>query len=197
MRKAIRKNRIKKIVIPAVVLIISAFLINAGYGLWSSRAEVRFRLTIWWPADYECVCGTYATIQEGIILLRDHQYNKIRGRTEAFDAYLRDRIQELGDLPYGGITFNELAQELSYYRSVLMANLRGCVDQYAECINGLTGFYNNSSQQEKNEVPDFWDQQRHLWDLQQDLWKNRVDPLYDLINELESVGQSKINWDNE
>ena len=78
-----------------------------------------------------------------------------------------------------------------------MANLRGCVDQYAECINGLTGFYNNSSQQEKNEVPDFWDQQRHLWDLQQDLWKNRVDPLYDLINELESVGQSKINWDNE
>ena len=43
----------------------------------------------------------------------------------------------------------------------------------------------------------FWDQQRHLWDLQQDLWKNRVDPLYDLINELESVGQSKINWDNE
>ena len=116
------------------------------------------RLTIWWPADYDVSVG-HMPYSEGIIA-RDHQYNKIAAE-QKLSTPTSGTVYKNWDLPYGGITFNELLRNC-YYRSVLMANLRGCVDQYAECINRLTGFYNNSSQQGKNEVPGFWDQQRHL-----------------------------------
>jgi len=194
MNKANWKDYAKKLILSAILLVVAVFLIEKSYGLWDSRTDVRFRLTISWPENGDdCICGKYTTIQEGIILLRDVQYNKLYSRMDAFEAQLRERIQELNNLPFGGITFDELSQERDYYMNVVIKGFRDCVNTFGSCINGLAKFYNNSAKEEKDKVSDFWDQHKHLWDLSDDLW-DRIEPLYDVVNEFWEAGNRKIDY---
>ncbi len=187
---------------PVLVLVLSIALIagisllsGTGYALWRHSTSVRFKLTILKPAedDIGCVCGTYATIREGIDLLHI-QHAKIRDRMDEFAARLQARIEEIEALPYGGITYEELKEERNRYVNVDIKNFRDYIITFgSHCINGLAKFYNQSSKEEKDQVPDFWEQHGILWDLSDELW-DRHDGLYDLVNEFWKAGEKKIDW---
>lgn len=190
---------IKKIVsIIVLSIMVAAFLAGTGYGLWGHNTDVKFKLTISQPEeDSCCICGTYTSIQEGIDLLKNVQYTKICNRMDRFKDRLRARIAELNNLPIGGITKDELSQEIDRYRNVDIKQITECISTYGSCcINELANFYNKSSEKEKMQVPDFWDQHDELWDLSDQLW-DRCDELYDIVDEVEKVGKKKIKHGHE
>ena len=174
-----------KWVIP--VLLMPVLIFNISFALWKHDAEIRFRVTISQPAH-----GSYDTILEGI------QYNiaiyeRIRPDILSFNQQLTERIAEINDLPYGGITFEELSQERNHYRSVVIPEFRERIQGFAQAINELTVFYKNSSQEEKNEVPDFWDYHQILWDYRVML-DNLCLELDDLVTEFWYAGEEKIDY---
>jgi hypothetical protein len=171
-------------------------VMNASYALWNHDAEVTMVLTITPPdpdeEDFEC--GDYSTIQEGIYLLRDIKYPYLYEKTDDLQNVLEARIQQLNELPFGGITLEELQAEYDGYQSKL-DNLGTMINKYGQCINALGEFYNNSSQEEKGQVPDFWSIYSSLWNLHTELWVKRGE-LYNKLSEFWIVGHSKIDYNN-
>ena len=189
-------SNVKKFMVLAAVLLAAAVLLQISYGIWRHDAEVGFRLTITRPADGDCECcnpGTYTTIQEGIDLLKNKVYNCIYNKMESFKSQLNARITELENLPFGGITFEELSAEVKQYREVDIARFGRCITKYGSYINELAQFYRNSPKEEKDKVPNFWDQYDGLWLLSDQLWYKR-DELYDVVDDLWAVGESKIDY---
>lgn len=176
------------------VLSASRTLINASYALWNHDAEVAFTLTITEPdqggEDFQC--GSYDTIQEGIDLLKDVKFAYIYELMGQFQNELEARVSELNDLPFGGITESELQAECDGYRD-RVENFGTMIHKYGRCINALAQFYNSSSQEEKNQVPNFWSIHTMLWSLHGELWDKRGD-LYDGVNEVWETGQEKIDY---
>lgn len=180
----------------AVLIMGTVLFAGTGYGLWGHNADVRFKLTISKPEGEEdfCICGTYTTIQEGIDLLKDVQYPKIHNRMVAFEDRIRGRIAELNELPFGGITSEELSQEYKQYMNVNIPRFRNHVSTYgSHCINELAAFYRRSTKEEQDQVPDFWQQHTHLWSLSDQLW-DKLDELYPVVNEFLKAGQKKIDY---
>jgi hypothetical protein len=187
----------------AVIAILSIILLSAigasvflgtGYALWRHNAEVRFSLTI---SQYEdellfCVCGTYSTIKEGIEILRDRQYPGIYSSIDKLVNEIYVRTDEINNLPVGGITFQELSAERSVFMEAIQM-WRSYITQYGTCINTLTQVYNNSSIEEKSQVPDFWSHHSHLWSLRDDLW-DKTEEFYNALDEFWEVGEQKIVW---
>lgn len=189
---------IKKLRLLIITLLTAILFFGTSYAIWRHNAEVSFRLTIKKPADSECECdpGTYTTIQEGINRLRINVYNCIYNKMERFKNQLKARITELENLPFGSITYEELSAEVQNYRNVDINGFGKCINKYGSYINDLVKFYNNSSDEEKNEVPDFYDQHDGLWRLSDQLWHKR-DELYDVLDALWSVGESKIDYNKK
>jgi len=188
---------IKKILVSVAALLVAALLLETSYGIWRHNAQVSFRLTIARPSggDSECSPGTYGTVQEGINLLKNNVYNCMYNKMEKYKKQLNERIKELESLPFGGITQEQLSNEVQEYRNVDIQKFGTCINRYGSYINDLSEFYRNSSEQEKENVPDFWDQYDDLWDLRDQLWHKR-DELYDAVDNLWSVGISKIDFNN-
>jgi hypothetical protein len=174
------------------VLILSFFLTNASFALWKHDSEVRFTLTISQPQD-EFDCENYDTIQEGIDIHRDIRYPYIYDRMDQFEAQLEARVIELNNLPFGGITLPELQAECNNYRTIVNSDFAALINGYGQCINKLANFYNNSSQEEKEQVPDFWSQHTMLWELHTQLW-NRRQALYTAIDAVWRAGEAKIDY---
>ena len=175
-----------------VVLLVSIMFIGTSYALWRHDSEIKFTLTISFPEN-EFNCGTYDTIQEGLELLKGCKYNFIVRRLDEFAGMLEARIEELNGLPVGGLSWDELREELKQYRKVDMEKYKSYIHKYKGCIDKLADFYRKSTPEEKEKVPDFWDQHKHLYDLHNELWTKWI-ALYPLINEVERLGQSKIDW---
>ncbi|HHW31913.1 MAG TPA: hypothetical protein GXX20_09625 [Clostridiaceae bacterium] len=106
------------------------------------------------------------------------------------------RIDELNNLPFGGITYEELDAEVNKYRNVDIEGFGNCIETYGNCIVTLGEFYENSTPEEKKQVPNFWTESSGLWILHSQLWTKRSE-LYIVVSELWTAGQSKINWENE
>ena len=175
-----------RIVIPALLLPVLAFNIN--FALWNHNAEIRFRITITQPAP-----SYYDTIAGGI-QYNINIYESIKRDILSFKQQLMERIDEINELPFGCITQAELSQECLYYRNEVIAGFGERINGFGQAINELTDFYRNSSQEEKDEVPDFWEQHQALWDYFEILWSLR-DELYSLVDEFEEAGQGKIYYD--
>ena len=185
----------KPAVIIFLILLMSIFLVSASFAFWKHDAEVKFTLNIAQPDDGEFSCGDYTTIQEGIDLLADIKYFYIYDLMIEFENELDARVVELNNLPFGGITLNELREECNYYRNVDISRFGDIIDQYGNCIRKLADFYRNSSQEEKDQVPDFWTQHTMLWGLHTQLWNKRQD-LYDVVEEVWEAGEEKIDYNH-
>lgn len=186
----------KKLSVVVFMLIMSGALCSISYALWRHNTEVRFKLTISQPVhDTDCFNCTYSTIQEGIDLHKNVQYPKYYNRMDNFKSQLQARITELNNLPFGGITYQELSDECNRYRNVDIAGFGTIIDNFGTCIDKLATFYKNSTKTEKSKVPDFWAQHNNLWDLSDQLWNKRQE-LYDTVNALWAAGESKIDYNN-
>lgn len=187
---------IKNLIFVITLLIIVTAIIGTSFALWGHNTEVKFKLSISRPEDDDnsCICGTYSSIQEGIDLLKDIQYPKIYDRMDAFVSQLQERIIELNNLPYGGITFDELSQERDQYVNVDIMGFKKCIETYGQhCIQNLKEFYEQSPQEEKQQVPDFWAQHDMLWRLSDQLW-DRYSELYRVVDEFWEAGERKIKY---
>ncbi len=183
----------KPAVIILLALAVSVFLVSGSFAFWKQDAEVKFTLNIARPDDGEFSCGDYATIQEGIDLLAEIKYFHIYDMMLDFENELEARVVELNNLPFGGITLQELQAECTYYRNVDLARFGNIINRYGNCINKLAAFYNNSSPEEKAQVPDFWNQHGELWGLHGDLWVKRQD-LYNAVDKVWKAGEKKIDY---
>jgi hypothetical protein len=173
------------------ILVASIFLIKTSFALWSHKAAVGFTLNISQPQEEEFCCGHYTTIQEGINILRDIKYIYIYNKMDQFENALEARVVELNNLPPGGITLEELQEECKNYQNVAKG-LKNIIKQYKHCLDGLADFYRNSSQEDKDEVPDFWDQHNSLCDLQEQLKDEKLKDIEDLIKAVREAGKEKI-----
>lgn len=187
---------IKKPVWISLTVIFSILLIGTVYAVWSQTSEVKFRITIS-QSDHGCGDCTggfrYQSINEGIQLLRQNAYTCLYQKMERYRLQLEARITELNELPFGGITNQKLQDECNRYRNVDIAGFGDCINKYGDLINELATFYNNSSQKEKDEVPDFWTQRSSLWDLRTQLW-NKRQGLYNVVDDVWSAGRAKIDY---
>jgi len=191
--------KIRKLKVFIITLLIAVFLLGTSYAIWKHDAEVSFRLTIKMSAGSGCECCnpvTYTTIQEGINKLKNDVYNCIYNKMENYKSKLYARIAELESLPFGDITYEELSAEVQQYRNTDIAGFGTCITKYGKYINDLAAFYNNSSQEKKDEVPDFWQQHDKLWWLSDQLWHKR-DELYDIVDDLWDIGESKIDYNKK
>jgi|GEM_PF-3228418 len=185
----------KPAVIVLLTLAVSVFLVSGSFAFWRHDAEVKFTLNIAKPEDGEFNCGDYATIQEGIDLLAEIKYFHIYDMMLDFENELEARVVELNNLPFGGITLQELQAECTDYRNVDIAGFGDIINRYGNCINKLADFYRNSSPEEKAQVPDFWNQHSRLWGLHSDLWVKRQD-LYNAVDEVWEAGEEKIDYNH-
>jgi hypothetical protein len=185
-------------VLTAFILILTAAVINKSYALWRQNAEVKFTLTISQPPQENgcCICGKYTTIQEGIDLLKHVQFPKIYGNMDLFKGQLNARAKELENLPFGGITYDELKAEVDQYRDVDIQAFVNCINTYADCIRNLNAFYQNSTEEEKQQVPDFWSQHSNLWSLHTQLW-SKHNELYTAVNAVWAAGEKKIDYNKD
>ena len=188
----------KKLSVVALILIVSGALFSISYALWRHNAEVRFRLTITQPVhnEFECPGCIYNTIQDGIDLHKNVRYPALYDMMDRYKSQLQARVTELNNLPFGGITYQELSAECNRYRDVDITGFGDMITGYGTCIRRLADFFNSSTQEAKNEVPDFWTQHNNLWSLHNQLWSKRQE-LYDAVNAVWSVGQSKIDYNNQ
>lgn len=188
---------IKKLVLIVSILILFVLFLNGSYALWRHNTEVKFTLTISQPEeDYSCcICGKYSTAQEGMDLLINVQYPKIFGKMEQFKNQLYARANELDNLPFGSITYDELKAETDHYRNVDIKAFGNCINTYGDCIDTLGDFYDNLSEEEKNQIPDFWDELSGIWNLHSQLWTKRGE-LYTAVDAVWEAGHRKIDYDN-
>ena len=177
-------------------LAISLFLMKAGFALWSHKAEIQFTLNIsppQEPEEEEFCYGDYATIQEGIDILRDIRYDYIYNKMEQFLSELEARLDEIEGLAKGDISGGELGEECEYYREVVIAGFANLIEQYGDYIENLTEFYYGSSSEEQAAVPDFWVQRGVLWNLRTQLWNKRTE-LFNTVTMIWNAGMQKIIW---
>ena len=183
----------KKSTIITLISILSITFFGTSYALWGQNAEVSFRLTISEPEhfDFDCPGCTYDTVQEGFDLHRFVQYPAAYNMMASYKDRLQDRVAELNSLPFGGITAQELSQEVNRYRDEL-GRFGDMINAFGTCIRRLADFYNSLPWEERSQIPDFWEKHDLLWSLSNNLWSKRSE-LYDAVNAVEAAGQAKID----